>query len=519
VIDLNERRPELFDAANRACKDLRKFIAGELDLNPIQIEVRRALIRTASKKSLYFFAKAVLSFSKMTESTHGRWSSDLQSKWLEVDFFGRLKPRGTFKTSLYGEAFMLWVWATVSPEIRFFYTSANQSLLDEVSAHLNHYLAEDSDSLYAFVFGIKRDSSAQKNTQYQFNITGRDKASKGFSLTFRTVGGSTNGLHPHIIVVDDPCDQEDRESHAVREQKKRWFDSLYPLLVEFERPDLPPIKKIMLIGTRWHLDDVMAHVAAKDGWHIEVEGAYNADGSPRFPEILPKKKLDELSSQVSEVFFSCQYNNDPLPEGTKAFAKEKLLFVRPDQYDLKLGTNYCFFDPSKGKEGSDFPAAIWVNVLNGRRVVFHAVDEKVELTACLALIAKLNKQFNVRVMVWETNGTMGLEAAIYRAHKDVQHSMAFEDIHETRNKRERIYALQPELYSGQLAFRTDYETAYPNAMKQVLFYPAWANDDYADVTEKAVSYLVKNTAGPGERSASSSVKRPSSGTLAGSLRR
>lgn len=518
--------PDILTVGKKAALELRTYLIGELKLSPAQVEARKQVIRTASRQSLYFFAKIVLGFDKMTRSTHGRWADDLQARWLDTDYFGRLKPRGTFKTTLYGEAFILWVWATVSPKIRFVYTSANESLLDEVSAHLDHFISEKSDSLYAFVFGIRRDAGAQKNTQYQFNVTGRDAGAKGFSLTFRTAGGSTNGLHPHIIIVDDPCDNSDRESNAVRESKKRWFDSLIPLLVEYDLKVYSggkltrtvPIKKIMLVATRWHMDDVIAYVQGKPDWHFEVESAYNADGSAAYPELLPKEKLEALKRQISDVFFSCQYLNKPIPEGAQIFAKEKLHYVRKEQVDPKQGTTYCFFDPSQGKAGGDFPAVIWINVLNGRRALLRAVDKKTPLTPLLAVIAKTNKELNARVMIWETNGTMGLEDSLRRVHAEVEHNINLIAIHETRNKLERIYAMQPELYSGQILFLEEFEREYPELMNQVTFFPAWAHDDFPDTIEKAVTYFNRHAPGAFAKGAMPQ-RAASSGTIAGRLRR
>jgi predicted phage terminase large subunit-like protein len=106
-------------------------------------------------------------------------------------------------TTLYGLAHMLWLWGCVSPQIRIFYTSANSLLLQEVSDKLNQYIGTDkSETLFSTIFGITKDAVA-KNTSDVFNIKGR--SGKGFSLVFRTSGGSSVGIHPNICIVDDPC--------------------------------------------------------------------------------------------------------------------------------------------------------------------------------------------------------------------------------------------------------------------------------------------------------------------------
>ncbi len=493
---------ELFNTAQLACKELKQYISGDLQLTYEELESRRSFIKDASKESLYFFSKCVLGFELLTSQTHKVWSDKLQKDFWKFDRLMRLKPRGTFKTTLYAEAFIMWVWATISPQIRFFYTSANQTLLDEVSAHMDHYIGLQSESLYSLVFGIKRDKKARKNTQEICNILGRDVKAKGSSLMFRTAGGATNGVHPHVIVIDDPCDKDDRESLAVRKKKEHWYDSLIPLLVPFKYKNTI-IKKIMFIGTRWHLQDLINYVMGK--WtkaklkrlryDIEIEGVLNEQNELRYPELINYEDIDELKSEMSEVFFSCQYLNDPLPEGLQLFPKERLHFIREDQYDIREGTNYCFFDPSQGKEGSDFPAVFWVNFLNGRRIFFDAIDDKIMLASIIPLICKKNVETNTRVFVYETNGTTLLEETFYAEHKKLGYTLFIEGIHETRNKAERIAATQPELFNGANYFRADYEMAYKEAMNQIFFYPAWGFDDFPDIVEKALSYLNKFAVG------------------------
>ena len=483
-------------AAIQACEDLRVHLIGDNELLPDDVEACKLIIKEASKQSLYFFAKHVLGFDLLTDQTHKKWCEKLQKDFWQYDRLMELKPRGTFKTTIYAEALILWVWATISAKIRFFYTSSNATLLDEVSAHLDHYIGFNSDSVYAFVFGVTRDKGARKNTQDVFNVIGRDAIAKGSSLMFRTAGGSTNGLHPHVAIVDDPADKQDRESEQVRTSKERWFDSLIPLLVPF-KINGKEIRKMIFIGTRWHLRDLMDYVMRKwastaravERTSIEIEGVFKKSGELRYPELINLSMIEDLKTELSTVFFSCQYLNDPLPEGLQIFTKERLHFLRQAQYDITKGSNYCFLDPSLGKQHSDFPAVFWVNLLNGKRVFFDAIDVKHELASLLALIAKRNAEYKVREFVYETNNTTLLTETLYKLHSDIGFNCPITGIHESRNKQERITVMQPLLYSGSNFFRDDYDRAYPEAMNQVLFYPAWGHDDFPDVIEKALSFL------------------------------
>jgi len=412
----------------------------------------------------------------------------------------RLKPRKTFKTTLYGEAFILWLWATVSVKLHIFYTSANSALLQEVSAHLDHYLKSGNNSLYTFVFGIERDQTLTPNTADVFNIKGKDTSIKGSSLMFRTAGGSVNGVHPHIIIVDDPMDLIDRRSPSVRITKNMWFDSLTPLLMPFEHNGML-LSFLLVIATRWHLSDLISYIFEKDNqkvvesdkFNIEIESIYDKDGNPSYPEFFPEDEIRKIKSNISDVFFACQYLNNPLPEGLQVFDKDKMWFFDPTMLDLKQGQNACFLDPSKGKAESDYPAVIWVNYNDGVLRIFDAIDKLIMLDDMLKMIAKKNDIYKIPLLLFEDNGTMLLDKNIVRAHEEIAPKLKIkvEGIHEGRNKNERIINMQPNMYNGSVQFRMDYKESYPEAMNQIFFHPVWDYDDYPDIIEKAVSYFLK----------------------------
>lgn len=494
----------MFNAAAQACDRLRAYLDGVAKPTPEDIESDRVLIRKACKQSIYFFAKEVLGFDKLSPQTHRRWAEDLKH-----DFFTRfmacyLKPRGTYKTTLYGEAFPLWIWAVVDARVKFLYTSANQSLLDEVSAHMKQFLKKENNTLYSFVFQIWLHTSSDiKNTQDVFNLQQGDYSVKGNGMMFRTAGGSTNGCHPNMILVDDPMDKEDRQSETIRKRKREWYDTLHPLIVprRVMFDGIPRIvEHLFIISTRWHLDDLIAHIIKQDvdgDVKIESESIYIGNGVDedgnrilRYPELHTHELIRrKYLTKMSEVFFSCQMLNDPLPDGVQLFAKGKLRFLKPEYYDVTEGTNYCFLDPAKGTEEGAYPAVVFVNRLNGRNLFFDAIDSKLGLSEILALAAKKCKQYKVRSWIFETNGTTLMRSNVKRALMAAGYRCAVFDIHETRNKPERIASMQPDLQYGENYFRTDYEEVYPEMMKQFFFYPAYGPVDFPDIVEKAVTYI------------------------------
>lgn len=400
-------------------------------------------------------------------------------------------------TTLYGIAFILWVWAIFSPEIRIFYTSSNALLLEEISDKITQYVgSEKSETLYSQIFGITKDPNA-KNTSDIFNIVGR--SGKGFSLILRTSGGSTVGIHPNLIIVDDPLDKNDRESAATRESKKRWFDSLIPLLVPYKDKRTQSIfETIVYVGTRWHMKDLVNYILEMNEkmldehkWDIEIESIVNEDGTPRYPELIDEKKILALKATMSDEFMACQYYNTPLTEGLMIFDLKKLSLVRPDQIDLKVGQILCVFDPSLGKAHSDYPAVWWLHFYDNKLTFFDAIDKKIELSLMVHHIASKNAQYDCRELLYEDNGAILVDQALKEAHLRIGHRIYIHGIHHSTNKEERIMSMQPDMYSGFVRFMSDYKERYPEAMNQIVFYPVYGHDDFPDCAQIGVEHFRK----------------------------
>lgn len=482
--------------AETAVLKLRKHLSQESELSQKEVDVYVTLVQEQSK-NFYWFSKHVLGFDKLSEP-HKKWCDKLTKDIFKFKNFIRLKPRGCYKTTIYGISFILWAWAYLSKEIRFFYTSSTKVLLEEVANTLQKHLDNESETLYGLITGIKLAVKG-KNTNDVINIEGRKGT--GFSLILRTAGSSTAGIHPHFIIVDDPSNAKDRAQEIVREGKKRWSDELVPLIVPLEIKynglDLV-IKHMMFVATRWHLDDVINYLIElsknlddDDKFDIEVE-RLEINGKSNYPTIYTDKQILGLKKRMNDVFYSCQYNNDPLPEGTQVFVLEKMHFLPMHMVDITKGVNYCFIDPSKGKKESDYPATIFVNYQDEKIFIFDAINAKMLLNDTLLESAKRNKQYNVTEMLFEDNGSNLIEETLNRMHQSISHYCLVTGVHESRNKDERILQMQPVLYSGDVYFREDYKDAYPELMNQILYYPAWGKVDFPDVVEKAIRRLIAN---------------------------
>jgi len=491
-----------------AVRLLKNHIAGEKVLNQIQVEALKNIIKDHSK-SFSFFTIFVLGFDRYPK-THEKWCNKQENDFKRKRNFIRLKPRGTGKTTIYGIAQILWIWAIFSQKIRIFYSSANSLLLEEVYDTLKRILSPEYESFYYFVFGICLDKSV-KNTSDIMNITGRGD-SKGFSLTLRTAGSSTAGVHPNIIMVDDPSDKSDRTSEAIRRDKKLWADTLRPLLHPMKLDNGFIVEHFMVIATFWHFDDTPHYFISQnenlpqsEKFDIDIESLeHQGTGKNMFPEIYTQKKINTLKAQMGYSFFSCQMNNVVLSDANKIFDLDKFHFADISNQanqensndrniiNIRNGSNYCFIDPAKGRnKDSDFPAVIYVNKQNDKIFIFDAITDIKPFSEVLRDVARMNKAYGVIRTQYEDNGTNLIEETLARHHQEIKHYCEITGVWEGRNKEDRIRNMQPVLVSGDVIFRADWQTVYPELINQIIYFPAWTHDDFPDVLEKAIRNLVQ----------------------------
>lgn len=493
------RDPDREKAQDRAMKALillKKHVDGTIQLDEPQRIAYCGIVVNRCKNDFFFFCRHVLDMDLLTEITHKRWCDDFQKAIKNgKKRLMRLKPRGTYKTSIYGIGSVLWMWGCFSPQLRILYTSSNSLLLQEVSDKISQYIgSEKNETLYSLVFGVTKDTNA-KNTSDVMNIKGR--SGKGFSLVFKTAGGSVIGTHPSYICVDDPMNEDDRSSQAARDAKEAWMDSLIPLLTPFvdEKTGIT-LETIVFIATRYHMKDVVNHILERNEklpveqkWDYESESICDDNYNTNYPDFISNEKIIELRNSMSDVAFACQYLNNPIGGGLQMFDLKKLTFVRPEQVNLALGEIKAFFDPSLGKSSSDYPVTVWIHNHDGKLTVIDAIDEKIELSLVVHQIAAKNQEYNCRHLTFESNGITLIEQSLRDAHARINYKVYLEPIHHSSSKYERICSIQPDLYSGRVQFMDDYLTRYPIGMNQLVFFPVFGTDDFPDVLEMAISHF------------------------------
>jgi predicted phage terminase large subunit-like protein len=168
------------------------------------------------------------------------------------------------------------------------------------------------------------------------------------------------GLHYDLIIIDDPHSTKNITTREQIEKVKTWYKLVLSLL--------DPGKKIIIIGTRWHYDDLFGWLIEKERerkeaglkkrYRIKIEKAIRDDGSLLWPERLSREFLADQKLEQGPYIFSCQYLNEPVDDDSAVFKKSWIQFYDPldIEFEELYGRMRVFttVDPMRDEEGNDF---------------------------------------------------------------------------------------------------------------------------------------------------------------------
>ena len=125
------------------------------------------------------------------------------------------------------------------------------------------------------------------------------------------VGGALTGRGADIAIIDDPVkNQEDASSERIREKTWEWYTTtLYTRL--------SPNGAIVIIMTRWHVDDLVGRLLEKskkdkgDQWEVLSMPAISGKKKALWPEHWGMNKLDKIRMALGARQFQSLYQQSP----------------------------------------------------------------------------------------------------------------------------------------------------------------------------------------------------------------
>jgi hypothetical protein len=85
-------------------------------------------------------------------------------------------------------------------------------------------------------------------------------------------------------------------------------------------------------------------------YEIGIEPCWLDDGkTPRFPNILSKKRLDELMVEMGPLVFSCQEELKPLSSAHQLFKPAEIQTISHKEVDIFQCERYGGLDAAEGR--------------------------------------------------------------------------------------------------------------------------------------------------------------------------
>lgn len=174
---------------------------------------------------------------------------------------------------------------------------------------------------YGAIFGrqLSRDSAAVDSWSFEEDSS----ENKGGADALGIRGGAT-GKGAHILIVDDPI--KNREEAESREMRDKLWESFKDDL----ESRLEPGGAIILMATRWHIDDPTGRALKEGGWtRLRLPAIAEADdplgrqvGEALWPERYPIEALLKIRATRSNYSWLSLYQQSPIDRGGGIFKSD-----------------------------------------------------------------------------------------------------------------------------------------------------------------------------------------------------
>jgi len=443
--------------------------------------VLRENMRKMAQSSLYFFAKAVLGFDKLTLSLHKEVCDFLtlpdRRKMLVL-------PRGHYKTTISTISYPMWL-SINNPDIRILLASSTttnaQKMLGLIRAKW-----ERCDMLRWLFPELVPDTGLSRWNDSCAVIRRAHDFPEG---TYEAIGagGTAVSRHYDVIIEDDLVSEDHLISKEQMDKVISWHQYKESLFVS-------PGKGLdVLIGTRWAHFDLLSHVMETENDRVRYVRSATENGVPIFPEEFTLQELERLLTVMGPYRYSCQYLNDPTQDTARKFEEQWLRY-----FDTLPDGSYAYYtavDPAASvfKAGggvardSDYTALVTIAVNpEGDIYVVDVVCDRLGVDEFIYELFRVVETYHPRQVGIETNAFQ--RALLFPIRAEMKRSNTHFPIVELKatraaTKQLRILALQPYFANNTIHIRKEDK----ELLHEFRLFPLAKHDDILD----ALAYVVQ----------------------------
>ena len=305
------------------------------------------------------------------------------------------------------------------------------------------------------------------------------------------VHGAVTGRRADLALIDDPVRSvADAESFSARERLWEWFGS--DLVTR-----LKPAGRIVLVMTRWHVDDLAGRLLAQGGWTTLRLPALAEPGDPLgraqgealWPGWENRAALLEKQAMLGERQFSALFQQAPLEAGGQIFDPRNIRAIDI----LPVGVAVRAWDlAATDARAGDPDWTVGLKLLRSETGLFF-VDDVIRLRAgpdavVAAICAAANMDgVSVAVGLPQDPGQAGRSQIMFLTQALAGYQVKASP--ETGSKSVRAMPVAAQVAGGTVSMRR----AFWNGpfLDEIAAFPHGAKDDQVDALSRAFAMLLE----------------------------
>jgi predicted phage terminase large subunit-like protein len=372
-----------------------------------------------------------------------------------------------------------------NPDVRILIVNATEDNAVKFMRTIERYLA--AGGLMSQMFGTFESAVWNQN-----ELVIRQRRKNLDAPTFMAAGlqKTLTSQHFDVIIADDLVEPDNVRTKEQRDKVYEFYLSLFDLL--------EPDGKMVVIGTRYHQDDLYARIleenAVHKNWSVFIRSCYKPDGSVIFPEKFTEAQLNDIKKK-SFYHFSTQYLNDPIdPENADFKAGQIKIYDPATAHPASL---YLTIDPAIAlSRDADYTAFVVAGMFADRRIrVVDAVHKRLVPSELVEEVFALVKKWRLHRVGIETFAFQKtLKYDIQRQQRERGIFFSIDELGKRHtghgeailSKEARIRRLQPYFEQGLFEIRSDMQ----DLSDELLAFPRGKHDDLIDALSYQLDYLV-----------------------------
>lgn len=389
------------------------------------------------------------------------------------DRYIRMAPRGHAKTETHTVNYAL-RRVTKNPNL---IVTVISNTIDQSIAMLSEIKLYVESEKYQELYGQRADYRQWSATKIRLK---RDIISKDPTISVGSVEGSIISKRSDLIILDDIIDPDNVKT---ANQRKKVIDWFWGVVV----PVLKPGGQIIIVGTRWHYNDLYSKILKKKKWIRYVDKAILDFDTKEvlWIEAFSYDDLIAIKDDSGSILFNCNYQNDPSGMKGEIFKYEWIKFY--ESVDAKKLDVFFGVDPAIGeKVTSDYFVLMIIGIdrETGDIYVLDYVREHLTSRKQIQTILKKGVQFQAIKAGIESNVYQkALAQLVEEISTELRIYLPIEQIHTSKSKESRAFLLSGLFENGRIYLRKDMH----ELIEELVKFPRGEHDDLFDGLDFAVN--------------------------------